>query len=318
MARVFITGISGFIGSYLARELIRDGHQVAGLLRQTNRLNYPEVQELLGEVAMYYGSITDYAAVRLGVADFQPEYVCHLGAITPVAYSFDHPHEVTDTNYIGTMNLAEATLKECHSLKKFIFASSMEVYGAQEARQPFVETLEPKPACPYAVAKLASEKYLQYLHYAYGFPAVTFRQTNCYGRRENDYFVVEAIVVQMLKSKSIRLGGPRPLRNFLWVDDLTNLYKTVIASDDPGLLGQVYNTGPSNGLTIEELASKIGGILDWDGDIQWYTRPRRPGEIFYLNSSSQKITDQIGWEPRTDLDVGLRRSIEIWKKNLEL
>ena len=107
-----------------------------------------------------------------------------------------------------------------------IFASSMEVYGYQDPVGPFEETLDPHPACPYAVAKFASEKYLQYLHYAHEFPAVALRQTNCYGRRENDYFIVERIATQMMKGDVVNLGAKDPVRNFIFITDLLDLYIT--------------------------------------------------------------------------------------------
>jgi nucleoside-diphosphate-sugar epimerase len=314
--KVFVTGVTGFIGSYLAEALLKEGHEVAGYMRQTNRLNYPAVAKLRGKVEFHYGSLTDYSAVRQALREFRPDWIAHLGAITPVAYSFEHPHEVTETNYIGTINLAEAALKECPNLEKFIFASSMETYGFQSKREPFVETDESRPACPYAVAKVAAEKYLQYLHYAHQFPAVSFRQTNAYGRKENDYFVVEAIITQMLKNpKEINLGDSRPIRNFIFIDDLVDLYLQMFMSG-PSVNGQVFNTGPDNGVSIEQLASKIGSLIGWDHKINWNTRPRRPGEIFYLNSSNQKVTASIGWEPKVGLTNGLAKTVEIWADNL--
>src|SRR5580765_8234548 len=114
--KVFVTGVTGFIGSYLAEALLNEGHEVAGYMRQTNRLNYPAVAKLRGKVEFHYGSLTDYAAVRQALREFRPDWIAHLGAITPVAYSFEHPHEVTETNYLGTINLAEAALKECPNL----------------------------------------------------------------------------------------------------------------------------------------------------------------------------------------------------------
>lgn len=313
--KVFVTGITGFIGSYLAEALLAEGHEVAGYLRQTNRLNYPSVARLRGRAEFHYGSLTDFNAVRSALREFRPDAICHLGAITPVAYSFEHPHEVTETNYVGTLNLAEAALKECPNLKRFIFASSMETYGYQSKRTAFVETDESRPACPYAVAKVAGEKYLQYLHYAHQFPAVAFRQTNAYGRRENDYFVVEAIITQMLKGREVNLGDYRPVRNFIFIDDLVNLYLAMLAAPAE-VNGEVFNTGPDNGITIHELATKCAALIGWGGEINWNTRPRRPGEIFYLNSSNQKVTDFIGWQPKVDLLDGLARTVEIWADNL--
>ena len=313
--KVFVTGITGFIGSYLAEALLAEGHEVAGFVRQTNRLNYPSFNRLKGKVEFHYGSLTDYHACAQALREFRPDAICHLGAITPVAYSFEHPHEVTETNYIGTINLAEAALKTCPNIKRFIFASSMETYGYQAKRTAFVETDESRPACPYAVAKVAGEKYLQYLHYAHQFPAVAFRQTNAYGRRENDYFVVEAIITQMLKGEEVNLGDFRPVRNFIFIDDLVNLYVATLTAPAE-VNGQVFNTGPDNGVSIAELVDKCESLIGWEGKVNWNTRPRRPGEIFYLNSSNQKVTEAIGWEPETDLLDGLARTIEIWADNL--
>lgn len=315
--KIFVTGVTGFIGSYLAESLLEDGHEVAGLLRQTNRLNHPSFLRLKGRVELHYGSLTDYNAVRQALHEFRPDYICHLGAITPVAYSFEHPHEVTETNYLGTINMAEAAMKECPNLKKFIFASSMETYGFQEKREPFVETDELHPACPYAVAKVAAEKYLQYLHYAHQFPAVCFRQTNAYGRKENDYFIVEAILTQMLKGNEINLGDPRPIRNFIFIDDLVALYKRTLFYNS-SVLGHTFNTGPANGLSIEKLVAQCAQTLNWNGNINWNTRPRRPGEIFYLNSSCEKANHTMGWWPQVSLAHGLTYTANIWKQNLGL
>jgi nucleoside-diphosphate-sugar epimerase len=313
--KVLVTGTSGFIGGYLCKRLLDKGHTVAGFARQTNRLGNKAFQELLGKVQMYYGSLTDQHAVRWMVKDFQPDAVFHMGALSPVAYSFDHPQEVAETNYIGTINLAEACLREVPSLKKFCFASSMETYGFQEKREAFVETDAQKPAAPYAVAKVAAEKYVQYLNYAHKFPGVSIRQTNAYGRVENDYFVVEAIITQMLKGNVCNLGEPSPVRNFIFIEDLLDMYEAVLHSGEQAN-GQVFNSGPDNGLTILELAEKIRKKLNWNGTINWHTRPVRPGEIFYLNSSAEKANRMLGWAPKVELDEGLDRTIAIWRKNL--
>jgi nucleoside-diphosphate-sugar epimerase len=318
--KVFVTGISGFIGSYLAERLLDEGYQVGGLLRQTNRLNYPGVQRLIGRVDLHYGSVTDYHSVASAFRDFQPDVICHLGAITPVAYSFSHPHEVTETNYMGVINISEAALKQLPGLQAMVFASSMEVYGYQSPDGPFDEALEPHPACPYAVAKHASEKYLQYLTYAHELPVVMLRQTNCYGRRENDYFIVERIITQMLKGDVVNLGAKDPVRNFIFIDDLVDLYLELITAvpREANLHGQVFNTGPANGLTIGGLADLIAEKLAWQGTINWNTIPKRPGEIFYLNSTPEKIAKALQWEPRVSLDEGLDRTIAIWRENLKL
>lgn len=312
--KVLLTGISGFIASALAQEAVKRGFKVAGLVRQSTRQN-EAINSLRGKITLYQGDLKDYYGIRNIIRDFKPDYVFHLGAITPVSYSFEHPIEVTETNYLGTINLVEALKAENVPLKRFIFASSMEVYGYQDDRNPFSEEREPHPMCPYAVAKLACEKYLQYNWNAYKFPAIAFRQTNCYGRKENDYFVVEAIVTQMLKNdKEINLGNPEPVRNLLYIDDLVELYFQAMMAE--GIEGQVFNTGPANGITIKTLAEMIAEQLNWKGKINWYTRESRAGEIFYLNSLPDKATRLIGWSPKVSLVDGLNKVIKHWQTKI--
>src|SRR5262249_27871168 len=142
-----------------------------------------------------------------------------------------------------------------------------------------------------------------------------FRQTNAYGRKENDYFVVEAALTQMLKGSAINLGDPRPVRNFLFIDDLVELYVRMLAAER-SLHGEVFNTGPANGVSIAELVEEIGRQLDWHGRVNWHTRPKRPGEIFYLNSSNAKVSQAIAWQPSVSLEEGIGRTIEIWREQI--
>lgn len=315
-----ITGISGFIGEELAQKCIQKGYKVAGIIRQSFRYN-EAINNLKGKVALYEGSLLDPARMVAIVRDFMPDYVAHLGAITPVSYSFDHPWEVIETNLMGTVNLTEALKNHCPSLKRFIFASSMETYGHQpemhEEFLPFDETTEQKAACPYAVAKIGAEKYVKYLNYAYKFPSISLRQTNTYGRKYNDYFVVEAFITQMLKdSKVANFGRPEPVRNFIHIDDLVNLYLTLFEKDVEKLYGGAYTIGPYNGLTMKDLATKIATKLKWNGKINWYTREIRDGEIYYLNSTNKYLTSVTKWKPEISLDKGLDKTIQYWKEKL--
>ncbi len=104
--KVLLTGISGFIASALAQEAVKRGFKVAGLVRQSTRQN-EAINSLRGKITLYQGDLKDYYGIRNIIRDFKPDYVFHLGAITPVSYSFEHPIEVTETNYLGTINLVE-------------------------------------------------------------------------------------------------------------------------------------------------------------------------------------------------------------------
>lgn len=314
--KIYITGISGFIGSEAAKRFLQEGHKVIGLLRHSVRSN-KAIEDLKDKVEFVYGDLQDYDSIERSLQQTKPDIIYHLGALSPVNYSFDRPVEVSDVNYMGTVRLAEASRKVCPNLKKFIFASTMEVYGAEQRYRPFIETLTPHPNCPYAVAKLASEKYLQYLNHAFDFPSVIFRQTNVYGRKENNFFVIEAIISRMLSNPDeIIMGSKEPVRNFIHIDDLIDLDIEVINSNKKELLGEIFNTGPDNGLTIADLANAIAEMIGWKGKIKWNSVEVRPGrgEVWYLDSSNEKITDVIGWKPKVKLKDGLLRTINYWKK----
>lgn len=314
--KVFITGITGFIGSVLAKKLISQGYDVSGLVRQTS--NRPSVLNELEEknVKLYRGDLLDYYGLVNIIREASPDIICHLGAITPVAYSFYHPIEVNEVNFIGTMRLVEA-IKHVGPIKKFIFSSSMEVYGWQPEKKAFTEDLEPHPLAPYAVSKYAVEKYLELQARVYDFPALAFRQTNCYGRTHNDYFVVEAIITKMLKAGRgvIDLGRKDPVRNFIHVDDLTNLW--IKAIEKPEIEWGVFNTGPDNGLTIGELYEMIAAKLGWQGRANWNALEMRAGEVFYLNSCGHKAQEYFDWKPAIDLSTGLDETISYWKSKIE-
>ena len=310
--RIILTGCSGFIGQYLVKAL-QDTYEVHGMYEQVESM----AKNKLPDSQQHVADLRDKAAIETLIEDIKPDYIIHLAAKTEVALSFENYTGVSEVNYIGTVNLAEANRKYNPNLKLFVMASTMETYGHHDPKDgPFTEETEQRPSAPYAVAKLACEYYLKYMAYAYDFPFTILRQTNAYGRTDNDFFVVERIITQMLEGGNVFLGDPRPIRNFIWIDDLIDLYGRLL--NNPELVkGEVFCVGPDNGLTIEELAHKCAALIGWQKTIYWHNRkdglPDLPGEIFYLNSSNAKASRVLGWEPKVTLDEGLKRTIDIWK-----
>jgi nucleoside-diphosphate-sugar epimerase len=203
----------------------------------------------------------------------------------------------------------------------------MEVYGWQpisdEVRDhgkplvslAFDENTVPNPNAPYAVAKLAVEKYLEYAHRALGLPFTALRQTNSYGRGDNDFFVTEQIVTQMLQGLDVvKLGYAEPYRNFIWIEDLLQAWMQVIENPEQCNQGKIYTVGPDNPIKIRDYAEKIAGMIGWQGEIKWNTKPHRPGEIYWLNSGTTAITRDLGWRPVIDMDTGLEKTIKIWRQ----
>lgn len=313
--KILITGISGFIGQYLTKHFLDKGYVVHGMYEhEESKAKNPEIPEKNKHMA----NLKDAASLEKVIKEVQPHYVFHLAAKTEVALSFDNYLEVSEVNYVGTVALAEANRKLNPNLKLFVMASTMETYGYQNPEYgAFTEDTPQYPAAPYAVAKRACELYLDYMEYAYEFPFTIIRQTNAYGRTDNDFFVVERIITQMLQSKEINLGEPDPERNFIWIDDLVGLYDAIVSNVDKSR-GETFVTGPDAAISIEKLVRLCAKALDWQGDVNWYTIPKRPGEIYYLNSNPGKASRTLGWEPKVSLEEGIQRTVDIWKKNYNL
>jgi nucleoside-diphosphate-sugar epimerase len=303
--KVFITGSSGFIGSHFVKVL------------ENNHVVYAMQSDLL-----------EFAKVTQELLDFNPDVIVHFAARSEVEQSFYEQITFSQINYVGTVNLIESACK-LKNLKNFVFASTMEVYGWQPISDVikeqgylndipvFDESTQPNPNAPYAVAKLACEKYLEYAHRSLGLPFTAIRQTNTYGRKSNDFFVVEQIITQMLKNPDqIKLGYDTPYRNFLYIDDLLNLWSTIIENPDKVNNGHIFTIGPNNPIQIKALADKIAKKLNWTGEIQWNAKPVRPGEIYLLNSGHDLVTKITGWKPMVNLDDGLDRTIAHWRSEL--
>ena len=305
--KIFITGASGFIGSHLWP-----------LLKQNN------------EVYAMRSDLTDHASVERELLAFDPHVVVHLAARTEVEKSFYEQVSFSDINYVGSVNLIECS-KRCPSLKNFVFASTMEVYGWQPISGDVVkdvypchsvafdEHTQPAPNAPYAVAKYAVEKYLQYMHRSQDFPFTAIRQTNAYGRRDNDFFVTEQVITQMMNNpEQINLGYGEPFRNFIFISDLIDAWMAVINNPEKCNNGLIFTIGPDQPIKIKDYVSLIAKRLGWNGCVNWNTKPKRPGEVYWLNSNSNLIDQTLAWNPKISLETGIDKTIQIWQKHLNL
>jgi dTDP-glucose 4,6-dehydratase len=256
----------------------------------------------------------DYVAVKQIIHKIQPVIVVHLASVSSVSYSYDHPQESVESNLLATLNLAEACRHEVQHFRQFLFASTSEIYG--NGPNPKTEESPQNPNSPYAVSKVASEKYLTYMKDAYNFPVTTLRNFNTYGRKDNMDFIVERSIVQMLQGKTVRLGDRTPLRDFVYIDDHVNSYLTCLGNEKA--IGEIFNFCTGQSVSIAQLVQTISEYIRFKGEIVWDTIPKRPLDITNMTGDYSKAKRLLNWKPTFTLEEGLKLTIDFWKNNLAI
>lgn len=310
--RILVTGATGFIGSVLVEELLKEErYEVWSFERYvTGRYGDPHrIPTVFGDLRFYNDTIS-------ALMTAQPHVIIHLAAISPVSYSLqEHPQEVNETNYLGTINLITAARKYSPNLKHFIFASTSETYG--NIPTPFNEEQEQMPVSPYGVSKLAAEKYLQYEYRAHDMPITISRAHNTYGRIKDHHFFIETVIYQMLTSNVVRLGNKDAFRDFMYVTDHTAGYHTLLDRiGDRAIMGKAYNFCSGQNYPIEEIVERLRRIIGFAGTVAWDQLPRRADDIRVLYGTYAKAQKELGWEPHVPIDEGLELTVRAWKKKL--
>ena len=313
---VLITGITGFIGSNLARRLVEKEYDVYGLVRHVSRAELRSLDHVVEKIRFVEGDLSEYHSVRSAIASVRPKAVIHLGAITPVRHSFEDPFPYTKVNFQGTMNVAHAVLDSSPNTR-LIAASTAEVYGWQP-REPTPEEAKLNPSSPYAVSKAAADLYLQMATKIYGLKTTILRCNNTYGRVGERNFFVEYAVSSMLAAQPVYVGTPNNVRDYMFVDDHVDAYVRALENEASG--NDVFNVSPGNPITNIDLARKAAKMVGFKGQIIEGSYPPgypvRPANLDteYIVLKSEKIRSRLGWKPSLGLDDGLRRVVDLWKK----
>jgi len=312
MEKILLTGTTGFIGKELAQKLLARGYEVHSLDRYvTGRYSFEGNAQLIS----HYANLTDFPSVKNIVNDVQPDYVIHLAAISPVAFSYDHFLEVSEANYLGTVNLAEACYREVPHFKQFIMAGTSEEYGMtlKNVKERLTEDSELNPNSPYAVAKVAADLYLRYMHKAYRFPITIMRPFNTYGRKDNVHFFIERTITQMLNGKKVLLGDRTTVRDWIYIDDHVDAYVKAVGNSKA--IGEAIQICSGRGYSTEDTAKLIAKLTNFKGDIIWGSTPKRPLDARILIGDSSKAKKILGWEPNYTLEQGLKKTISYWKEH---
>ncbi len=315
--KILITGASGFIGSHLVEEMVNRGAQVKAFVHYNSRgdiglLRYADPQ-LLSEVELYFGDLKDPDAVRKAMEGTRA--VFHLGALIGIPYSYVHPYDVVQTNVMGTLNVLTAARQL--GLDRVIHTSTSEVYGS--ARYVPIDEAHPlQGQSPYSASKIGADKLAESFHLSFGMPITTVRPFNTYGPRQSTRAVIPTIIVQALTQDVIKLGNLDTTRDFTYVVDTARGF--IAAAEAEATIGEVFNLGVGEEISVGELANLIIKIVGRDVRIECESARMRPegSEVNRLLSNNSKARQLTGWAPQFSFEQGLTQTIKWISQHLDI
>jgi UDP-glucose 4-epimerase len=298
--RIVVTGGAGFIGSHLVDRLVGDGHAVTVVddLSSGKRSNVNRRAAL---------RVIDVVSPRLGkiFTAFRPNAVFHLAAQKNIRTSFDSPLFDARVNILGSLRVAECA--RASGTKILIFPSTAGVYPA-EGNMPIPETARVDPASPYAIAKLATEQYLDFFHRIFGIRTVTLRYANVYGPRQDpggEAGVVAIFIEKLMRHKPMVVNGRgTQTRDYVYVDDVVSAN---IAALTHAVHGQ-FNIGTGRETSVNQLVRTLAAVSGRRGAVRH--GPAIRGEVPRNALDARRARRYLGWTPSMRLDEGLRRTLE--------
>ena len=302
--RTLVTGGAGFIGSNLVRALLARGDDVR-VLDNFSTGNRDNLAGLEHDLELVEGDLRSYERVHAAVRGI--EIVFHQGALPSVPRSVQDPLTTTAVNVEGTLNVLLAARDE--AIRRVVNASSSSVYG-NGGELPRAETQLPDPISPYAVAKLAAERFSTSFSRVYSMEVVSLRYFNVFGPRQDPLSQYAAVVPRFIRA--IATGEPATVygdgeqsRDFTYVDNVVDA--NLLAADAASVRGEIVNVATGGSVTVNELADTIGRLLG--RSVEKTYEPEREADVRASWADLAEARRLLGYEPRVELEDGLRRTI---------
>lgn len=318
--KVFVTGHTGFKGSWLCKMLVNAGAIVTGYSRGTKKeYSLFKIAEIEKDITSVYGDVCDYAALKAAFDAAQPEIVLHLAAQPIVRDSYKDPAYTYETNVMGTVNILEC-VRNSSCVKSFLNVTTDKVYLNKEWNWGYRENEELDRYDPYSNSKSCSELVTHSYKNSFfsdGSVAIsTARAGNVIGGGDfaNDRIIPDCIRAAM-KHEDIVVRNPFSTRPYQHVLEPLYAYLMIAAKQyENGQFAGYYNVGPDDvdcfqtGALVDLFVSKWGEGMKW---INHYDGG--PHEANFLKLDCSKLKATFGWKPRWNLDTAIEMVVE-WSK----
>ena len=304
---ILVTGGAGFIGSNFLQHLkiVTDEEIVC-----VDKLTYAgKRNNVPSKAKLYVADIAGEDAIETIFERHDIKTVFHFAAESHVDNSIKDCSEFIRTNIVGTVNLLNASLK--HNVEKFMHISTDEVYGSIE-NGSFTEETNYDPRNPYSASKASSDHFVRAFHNTYGLPTVITNCSNNYGPRQHKEKLIPQTILNLLNDEKIPVyGDGKQIRDWLYVQDHC---EALIEVWKHGVVGEKYNIGGECEVQNIDLIKKIISLMGKDESMIEYVKDR-PGHDRRYSTDISKITKDLNWKPRFDIDDGLTKTIEWYERH---
>ncbi len=310
MAVYLVTGIAGFIGSSLARELLQRGEMVRGVdnFSTGKREN---IAQILGQIDFREADLLDPDAMQRTCTGV--DYILHQAAIASVPKSVLDPIASNRANVDGTLNLLVAARDA--KVKRVVYAASSSVYG-DTPTLPKNERMTPDPISPYAVAKLASEHYMTSFYRCYGLETAALRYFNIFGPWQDPSSpysgVLAKFITQMLAGKQPTIfGDGEQSRDFTYIDNAVEANLLACRAPAGQAAGKVFNVATGRQVTLNETFKLLQGLTSYSGSPIYGAE--RGGDIKHSLADISFAEEHLGYKPKVSFEDGLRKTVDWYR-----
>jgi GDP-4-dehydro-6-deoxy-D-mannose reductase len=305
MQKVLVTGINGFVGQHLLKELLAHDIEVVGV-------GGPGLASITDRLTEYFEMDLNDAAAAQKIDFTGVDGVIHLAGLAAVGPSFDAPMDYIATNIGIQVNLFEAALDR-KATPRFVVISSGTLYDPK-AEQPLTENSPVLPNSPYAVSKIGQEQMGQY-YASRGFEVIIARPFNHIGPGQNPGFIVPDLAQQIVAAAKgdqgeVLVGNLDAMRDYTDVRDIVQAYRLLL---EKGRSGEIYNICSGKALSGHEI---LAGLLAASGtkpEIKEDPAKMRPSDTPSVTGSYEKLRRDTGWQPAVAFETTMTDVIADWR-----
>ena len=307
--KILVTGGAGFIGSHVVDAFVAAGHEVAVL----DNLSTGREENVNPDARLHRVDVRDLAHVQQAVASFRPEVVSHHAAQSEVPKSVADPGYDAQVNVVGGLNVLRACVDS--SVRKVIFSSTGGALYGEPDIVPNDEDHPIRPLSPYGTSKFAFEQYLATFERTFQLHYTTLRYANIYGARQ-DFAAEEGRVIaifasRMIEGKPVTIDGDgNQSRDMLHVGDIATANLAALDRGDGG----TYHISTGLPISVNDLFRKLALLTEYRLEPRF--GPARKGDVYRIALDNTRARNDLGWEPRINLEEGLRLTVDYFRDQI--